>query len=187
MRLACIPQSQPRHGETKDAAQDKRKTTKRQGPASESGTRRSIASHARPSRALRVFSYSRASYARSTATPCRERNNLSPICSNVLRLNRINLRSCKSYFYTVLFSLFNTVPNIVSLVRSGFLPVSVCFFQNSDLRNENSELSSDNQMRGQIDLGTDSYRSTYSAQVDSHLQRDSYANFKNDQFGIDSY
>ena len=33
----------------------------------------------------------------------------------------------------------------------------------------------------------DSYRSTYSAQVDSHLQSDSYANFKNDQFGIDSY
>ena len=93
----------------------------------------------------------------------------------------------KSYCCTVLFSLFNTVPNIVSLVRSGFLPVSVCFFQNSDLRNENSELSSDNQMRGQIDVGTDSYRSTYSAQVDSHLQRDSYANFKNDQFGIDSY
>jgi len=106
---------------------------------------------------------------------------------HVPRLNRTNLRFCKSYCCTVLFSLFNTVPNIVSLVRSGFLPVSVCFFQNSDLRNENSELSSDNQMRGQIDLGTDSYRSTYSAQVDSHLQRDSYANFKNDQFGIDSY
>ena len=53
---------------------------------------------------------------------------------HVPRLNRTNLRFCKSYCCTVLFSLFNTVPNIVSLVQSGFLPVSVCFFQNSDLR-----------------------------------------------------
>ena len=53
---------------------------------------------------------------------------------HVPRLNRVNLRSCKSYCCTVLFSLFNTVPNILSLVKSGFLPVSVCFFQNSDLR-----------------------------------------------------
>ena len=66
------------------------------------------------------------------------------------RLNRTNLRFCKSYCCTVLFSLFNTVPNILSLVKSGFLPVSVCFFQNSDLRNENSELSPEPQMRGQI-------------------------------------
>ena len=35
----------------------------------------------------------------------------------------------------MLFSLFNTVPNILSLVKSGFLLVSVCFFQNSELRN----------------------------------------------------
>ena len=31
----------------------------------------------------------------------------------------------KSYLLTVLFSLFNAVPNIVSLAQSGFLPVSV--------------------------------------------------------------
>ena len=76
-----------------------------------------------------------------------ERGTIGTSVPHVPRLNRINLRSCKSYCCTVLFSLFNTVPNIVSLVRSGFLPVSVCFFQNSDLRNENSELSSDQKSR----------------------------------------
>ena len=65
---------------------------------------------------------------------CRSTGERGTSVPHVPRLNRTNLRFCKSYCCTVLFSLFNTVPNIVSLVRSGFLPVSVCFFQNSDLR-----------------------------------------------------
>ena len=48
---------------------------------------------------------------------------------HVPRLNRINLRSCKSYCHTVLFSLFDTVPNILSLVSSGVQRVSVWFCQ----------------------------------------------------------
>ena len=44
---------------------------------------------------------------------------------HVPRLKRINLRSCKSYYYTVLFSLFSTVPNILSLVPSGVHRVSL--------------------------------------------------------------
>eukprot|EP01043_Picozoa_sp_COSAG02_P060222 COSAG02_NODE_7825_length_2832_cov_1.204903_5_plen_168_part_00 len=38
---------------------------------------------------------------------CRE-GNLRTSVPHVPRLNRINLRSCKSYYYTVLFSLFDT-------------------------------------------------------------------------------
>ena len=45
------------------------------------------------------------------------------------------------------FDFFNTVPYILSLVQSRVLPVSVCFFPDSDSRTENSELSSEPQMR----------------------------------------
>ena len=45
------------------------------------------------------------------------------------------------------FDFFNTVPYILSLVQSRVLPASVCFFPDSDSRTENSELSSEPQMR----------------------------------------
>ncbi len=44
------------------------------------------------------------------------------------RLDTSNFRSCKSYCFTVLFSLSNTLPNILSLVQSGVQPVSTCLF-----------------------------------------------------------
>jgi hypothetical protein len=47
---------------------------------------------------------------------------------HVPRLDTSNFRSCKSYCFTVLFSLSNTLPNILSLVQSGVQPVSTCLF-----------------------------------------------------------